>query len=333
MTLRIIKDKEVWDNFVNESPYGYLFHKWDFLNTMEKYSKFNLRTYGIFNRDELIAIFPLFFEKMWGLKMVFSPPPHAGVPYLGFVVNKNYDDLKQNKKEGILNLIADEIDEEIKDFNSNYLSFSLIPNFLDIRSFKWKGYETRNNFSYVIDLRKNLDEIYDGFTKTCRKQIKKAESNNLSYLKSDDISIFYNMLVERYKEQGINVPIFNKKYLLDLFKLYPKNLGLYYIHDYEGEIIGAIVTQEYKRFILWMGNSRIIDNIYGNEYIIWNLIKKAKLENYYELKIFGANLKRLCKFKSKFNPSLEIALVVYKKDILGKIVERAYYSIIRKRFF
>ena len=136
MTLRIIKDKEAWDNFVDESPYGYLFHKWDFLKVMEKYSGYSLHTYGFFKGDELEAIFPLFFEKIWGIRMVFSPPPHTGVPFLGFVVKKNYDDLKQNKKEGILNLIAGEMEKEIKLFSPNYIFISIVPNFLDIRSFK-----------------------------------------------------------------------------------------------------------------------------------------------------------------------------------------------------
>jgi hypothetical protein len=39
MAVQIIKDKELWNTFVDESPYGLLFHKWDFLNIMEKYAR------------------------------------------------------------------------------------------------------------------------------------------------------------------------------------------------------------------------------------------------------------------------------------------------------
>ena len=79
-----------------------------------------------------------------------------------------------------------------------------------------------------------------------------------------------------------------------------------------------------------MGNAKISNNIFGNEFIIWNLIKKAKGEGYNKLEITGANKKNLCQFKSKFNPSIELCYSIRKKSNLGRLAEMAYHNYIRR---
>jgi len=330
MAIKIIKNKDLWDTFVDESSYGLLYHKWDFLNIMAKHLGYNFIPYGIYKGDELIAIFPLFFKKLWGLKTIFSPPPQTGVPYLGFVVNKKYNNLKQNKKEGLLNLIANEIDEEIKNFSPNYVSISTVPNFLDIRFFKWNKYDIDIHFTYVIKLNRTINQIFGSFKKNLRNYIRRSERFGLELSENNDLSLFWELHKTRYEEQGINYPLVRIEYLKDLIKAYPQNIKLYYLQNNNREIIGAQVTQEYKTFSLWLGAPKI--KIYGNEWIWWKLIQKAKSENYKKFEILGANTKHLCMVKSQFNPSLEFYFAIYKKHILGKIAEWGYSSFIRRKW-
>jgi hypothetical protein len=338
MAVQIIKDKELWDAFVDESPYGLLFHKWDFLNIMEKHSGYKLFPYGIYKGDELIAIFPLFFKKLFGLKTIFSPPPKTGVPYLGFIVNKEYDNLKQNKKEGLLNLIVNEIDEEIKNFSPNYVLILTVPNFLDIRPLKWNKYNIDIHFTYVIDLNRTINQIFDSFKTNLRKYIKRSERSSLELSESNDLSIFWELHKTRYEEQGINYPLISENYLSDLIKAYPQNIKLYYLQDNNREIISTSITQEYKTFLGWQGlpKIKIYGNpkikIYGNEWMLWKLIQKAKSENYKEFDMVGANTKHLCMVKSQFNPTLEFYFAIYQKDVLGKIAEWGYSSFIKRRW-
>ncbi len=330
IAIKIIKDKDLWDALVDESPYGLLYHKWNFLNIIEKHSGYKLLPYGIYKGDELIAIFPLFFRKLWGLKTIFSPPPQIGVPYLGLVVGKKYDDLKQNKKEGILNLIMNEIDEEIKNFSPNYISISTVPNFLDIRPFKWNNYNIDIHFTYVIDLNRTLDQVWASFKTRLRTHIRRSDKFGLELSDGNDLSIFWELHKTRYEEQGINYPLLSMKYIRDLIDAYPQNIKLYYLKDNDKEIIGAVITQEYKSFSLWLGAPKI--KIYGNELMWWKLIKKAKSENYNKFEILGANTKHLCMVKSQFNPSLEFYFAIYKKHILGKIAEWGYSSFIKRKW-
>lgn len=330
MTVELIESKEMWNKFVDESPYGLVYHKWDFLKIVEKYTNYKFLPYGVFRGETLIGIFPLFHRKIAVINTVFSPPPKSGIPYLGFLTGSEYENLKQDKKETFLNQIVDEVNKEISLLSPSYVSINLVPNFIDIRPFKWQNYTINTQFTYTLDLCVDLDDIWMGFQSERRKQIKSAETYGLRFFKSKDVTTFYKTMYNRYKEQGLKFPLPNQAYLEELIAAFPDNIGVYYIHNENDVPVGIQLTQEYKRFITWMGNSRMGGKVYGNEYMKWNLIKLAKERNFHTLELSGANYKRFCGFKSKFNPSLEICYNVSKRDILGKVAEGAYRNFVKK---
>jgi len=332
MTVELIDSKETWDKFVDESPYGLVYHKWDFLTIVEKYTNYKFCPYGVFRGETLIGIFPLFRKKIAVINTIFSPPPRSGIPYLGFLTNPEYESLKQNKKETYLNQIVEEVNEVISSFTPNYISISIVPNFIDIRPFKWQDYTIDTHFTYSLDLSANLDTIWMDLKKETRKQIKSAESSGLKLTKSKDVTTFYNAMSERYKEQGLNFPLINQSYVEDLIATFPDQIGIYYVYDENDIPVSVQLTQEYKRFISWIGGSRTERPVHGNEYMQWNLIKLAKENNFHTFELSGAGLKRLCEFKSKFNPSLEVCYRVHKRDIYGKLAGLAYTSFIKQRW-
>jgi len=332
MSIELINDKTVWDSFVEKSPTGLLFHKWDFLNSIAKFTGYTLERYGIYDGNTLIALFPIFSRSLFGFKTLFSPPPQAGVPYLGFIMDSDYNSLKQDKKETRMSIIVDMLNKIVKDKNFNYISISLIPNFLDIRPFRWEYYETNMLYTYSIDLSQPCNEIFSGFKNTIRRQLKKAMSYNLFLEKSDNVSLFYSMETKRYNEQGLNFPLISQKYLENLLSLYPENFLLYYLYDDKENMKGAILTHEYNnQFLLLKGATKTEVNVGGNEFMIWELIKKAKRENYKYFDLVGANNKNLCTFKSQFNPSLDFTYSIKKQDRLGSLAETLYKQFIRKK--
>lgn len=331
MPVEKIKDKELWDGFVDESLYGLLFHKWDFLNIIEKHTGYKLLPYGIYKGEELVAVFPLFFKKSKGLKTIFSPPPQVGVPYLGFVMDQKYDTLKQDKKENYMNIVADEINEEIKKFSPNYVAISTVPNFLDIRAFKWNGYSVEPHYTYVIDLEKSLDGIWNDFKSECRKQIKNSDNLFSSLQETYDVNTFYDIFKARYNQQRLNFPLISPEYAKAIITKFSKNIKLYFLYCGD-DIINIRINYKYKdRFMFWMGGVKPRKNMHSNEYLTWKFIKKAKIEGYKKFELSGAGVKRLCEFKSKFNPSVEISFNLYKKDAFGKLAEWAYLNFIKRR--
>jgi hypothetical protein len=331
MTVKAITDKALWDKFVDDSPYGMLFHKWDFLKTIEKHTGDTLLPYGVYKGDELICIFPLFLRKYMGMKMIFSPPPRTGVPNLGFVMSGTYDSLKQRRKESYINTAMDEIDQEIKKPSPNYISIATVTKFNDIRPFKWHEYTVNVLFSYVIDLTRPLEEIWQGFDMNCKKNIKLCEKFPLVSKESTDIKKFYGIMSDRYRQQGLNYPVLSPEYLKDLMDAYPENLKLYFLYNGD-EVVGIDLICQYKgRIMLWMGESIINKDIPANYFTRWEMIKKAKAEGFKEMEIEGANTKRLCANKSRFNPRLDRSFHITKKDALGKVAEWTYQNLLKKK--
>lgn len=332
MTIEIIKDGQLWDQFIDESPYGTLFHKWDFLKIVERHSGYRLNAYGAYKGERLIGIFPLFYKKTHGVKMLFSPPPRTGIYYLGFVLSKDYNNSKQSKKESELGIFSDEMEGTIEDLSPDYTLINTVPNFLDTRFFKWNDYFVEPNYTYVIDLGKSAEEIMGSFSRHLRRAIKSADGSGTRLGPGEDLSIFCDMQSRRYEEQGMIDPLISEEYFSDLVKAYPDNIKVYYLYERNGEVISALTTQEYKdRFQAWMGLTKTVEN--ANEQIVWNLIQLARERKYKKFEIIGANVKNQCPFKSKFNPSLETNYIIQKKNLRGMMAEWAYINLIKNRKF
>lgn len=323
--MEIIENREIWDSLVEYSPNSLLFHKWDFLKIIEEHSGYELLNFGIYDGEELVGVFPIFFKDTRLLKMAFSPPPKTMIPYLGYIMSNYYEKIEQSKKEHCLKALADGIDSELKIRSTGYFFASLAPSFLDARPFGWKGYEIRPYYTYIINLNIDLNDIWASYHKYTRRDIRKAEKSELMFDRSDDLSALYSLQERRYKEQNLESPIISMDYLEHLFKTFKDNLKIYTVCDKFGEILSASATVEFKKKVVgWMGADRT--KFHANEFLIWNLIKEAKKSGFEEYDLSGANIERLCQFKSKFNPRVEMNLKLFKKNQVGRTAEWVYQN-------
>ena len=94
-------DAEEWDTIYCQSPHGTIFHQWNWLKITEKHTQTKLYPLIGMKGEIPVGIFPLFFQKKGPIPMVFSPPPHAVLFYLGPVL-VGYETIKQEKKEIII---------------------------------------------------------------------------------------------------------------------------------------------------------------------------------------------------------------------------------------
>jgi hypothetical protein len=333
MTVEIIRDKDTWDSFVDESRSGLLFHKWDFLRITEDHTGYRFLPYGIYKGEELISVFPLFCKNVHGLKTAFSPPPlQAVIPYLGFVMGKEYDLLKQSKKESFLEMISEDINTELGDFSPSYLSVTLVPEFLDIRHFIWNRYSAKVHYTYTVDLTQPSEDIWSSFHYKLRNSLKKASAAGMELVRETDISPVYQALSDRFSQPSMNIPMISKRYFEDLFRAYPQHLGIYSLYDRSGELVGTVTTQEYKRFLLWMGTPRMENAGNGNAYLQWLLMLKAQENGFSRFENIGANTRNLNYFKSKFGFCISVYLELYRKNTLGTLAEWTYSNIINKNW-
>ncbi len=326
MGIEQIDDKARWDSFVQKSPYGQLFHHWDFLKIVERHTGFQLLPYAITKGEHIIGILPLFYRNTMGVRSMLSPPPKTGIPYLGLLMDATYAGLKQYKREHILHIIAEDVHAEMDGYSPNILSISCPPSISDIRSFVWSGFSVEPLYTYVFDLRQGQENIWKGFSVRRRQQIRDAEKRRLEIAVSDDVSRLYEMVSGRYDEQGLSSPFRSVDYLRDVCAAFPENLRTFSVLD-AGEVTSAVLVVQYRDVKLWVGGARSDNN--SNEFLIWEVIKEAQRQGYDSCEFIGANTQNLCQFKSQFNPSLELYFRIARKDIRGKLAESAYMKMVR----
>ena len=188
MAVELLEDKKRWDQFVEMSPQGLLFHKWDFLKTVERHSKYQFLPYCVYAGDELRCIFPFLVGRHTGLTVMRSPPPHTQIPYLGPAFDPSVQALKAGTREKIFDQVTAELCKEIDKIAPNLVSITTVPNFLDVRFFIWKKSSEHLRFTYTIDLERSLDEIWASFSKSCRQRIKQVSGHSPEIQQTNDVS-------------------------------------------------------------------------------------------------------------------------------------------------
>ena len=325
--VRIARNEEIknWDSLIEASSYGTIFHLLDWLRIAEKHTNSKLYPLIGLKGEEVIGVFPLFYEKKGPLKMVFSPPPKVAIPYMGPVL-LGYDKLKQEKKESVIMDFVTGVDNFIhKEIKPDYIHFTLPPDLIDCRPFKWLWYQANPVYTYLIDISGSLSDLEADFSIQARRNIKKAEKDGMSAElgSKEELEILYNMLYNRYAKQERKIPI-SKDYLLDVFdKYFPKNLKVFIIR-YQDDIVSGGVKLCYKdRIIDWIGQPKTTMRT-ANDFLHWSIMKWG-IENkchYYE--ILGANTLSISQFKSKFNPKLSVYFELKKATVFGTVAEKIY---------
>lgn len=312
MNLKIATDKdaEEWNKLVESSPYGTIFHTWNWLKIVEKHTKSKLYPLIGMKGTTPIGVFPLFYQKKKFVKLVFSPPSRALLLYLGPLV-VDYDKLKQSKRESILWELYREVHNFSKsELNYNFLRIRSPPGMIDGRVFRWDGYDTKPLYTYFISLRKGSDFVWDGFESQLRKDIRKTQREGviIEQGSKEDLEFLRTSLARRFTEQGMK-PSDYTGYLLDIYdSFYPENFKIF-VARYNGKRVGGLTLLCYtNKASLWMGIPKTtLKGIYPNDLVVWESIKWACENGYKQYEIMGAgDDPRLRHFKSKFNPELSI---------------------------
>jgi len=317
MVVELLENKTRWDQFVDTSPQGLLFHKWDFLKTVEKHSRHRFVPYCVYSGEQLRCIFPVFIGRDHGLTVVNSPPPNTQIPYLGPAFDPSVQALKASAREKIFDQVTSEICREIDKIASNLVSFTTVPNFLDVRFFIWKKYEEHLRMTYAIDLDTSLDKIWASFSKGCKRGITKLSTHSPELQQTDDISLLLDIWRGRFSERGLQVPLLSDSYLKELVAAFPQDVTVYNL-IIDGRLATSIVfcVLQKERYHWWIGGVNIRKDLSAVDYLIWEIAKRAKSEGFKKLDL-GEDVPCLS-YKTKFDPILEPFLTLKKADMLYK---------------
>lgn len=290
-------------------------------------------TYGFFKTDELFCLFPVFYKQQYSVKMLFSPPPRASIPYLGYALKDTFYDFNQEKQEEYLKIIYDDFSKTLEQLNPDYIFISFMPDIIDTRQLIWGGYDVNVNYTYILDLSSDIDTIWKGINIKKRSKIRKAEELNIKIVETDKSDLVFGMISKRYIEQGLTIPLYSKDYLNELRALFPDNICIHLVKNGEDIVGSEVVLWHNDTYMDWLGSVRPEGKIPVNELLTWENIKKCKQEGILKIDFVGANKEGIATYKSKFGPKLTAFYTVRKQNIRGKFAESVYLRLLKRRFF
>ena len=122
-------ESRIWDEFIDRSENGTIFHKYGWIQAAENHSKTSF--YPLVREksgEGIISAFPVFIAKKILFKILFSPPSGCVIPELGPVFH--FRSSKQHRIESDLNHTIEAYDSYIKknyDPDYYYILTNLIP--------------------------------------------------------------------------------------------------------------------------------------------------------------------------------------------------------------
>jgi hypothetical protein len=325
-------DAKEWDTIVSKSLHGTLFHQWNWLKITEKHTQMKLYPLIGIKGSTSIGVFPLFLQKMGPVRMVFSPPPHASLFYLGPVM-AGYDTLKQEKKE--INYIdfQKSVEHFINNYlKANYISISLSPALQDPRPFIWSGYSFEPQYDYVIDLSHGCDYLLQTLDKKGRQNLNHAKKRGITVEMGGEkeYAKILDLIDIRYAQQGKNVTE-SREYYLDIYDAYKQNLKIF-VAKVDGEVVTGSIDFQYRdTHYSWIGNPKPKNRISPspNDLLIWESVRYAYEQGFrYYVTMNAAGNKRLHSYyASKFDPELKAHFSMKKHSYLTGILEKVYTNI------
>jgi len=218
-----ISDK-VWDEFVQQSDNGTLFHTRKFLSYHPK-NRFIDSSIVILKKDILFSVFSAVKKEKDG-KIILSS--HSGASYGGFVHKQNLNleesfalvesliSFSKNSNFDSIELTHTPMIYQTK--YSNYLDFALIKN-----EFEYK----KREISSVVQLDISEGELLNTFRATARTATKKSMKLGIEIKQCDDFEDYYEILKMNLGMRHNVQPTHTLEELTKLKKLFPNEIRLW----------------------------------------------------------------------------------------------------------
>jgi hypothetical protein len=326
--IRTLKKDEykMWDELVESSPHGTIFHKLDWLKIVERHTNSRLHLFVGYKGDEVVAAIPFFYHRKYCFKILSSPINNAMIQNLGPFI-PNYGELKQDKREYYFREFQKKLDKYIYTrINPQGIAITTSPNLIDVRPYIWLKYQIIPRYNYIKNI-EDLDLIWKLFKSTLRKNIHNAEKKGVEIIEDniDGYGSIIQFLSKRLEEQEQRLPT-SKEYMLDIYNaFYPNNLRVF-ISRYKGKKVGGIIFTTYRdKVSIWIGATRAdLKGIYPVDLLQWKIIEWANKNGFKYCEILGANVPSISYFKSRYNFDLDTYYSVEKLSPEFKIVANAF---------
>ncbi len=304
-------NKKKWKKIIIKSPDSTIFHTPEFVGIQRE----------VFNIDVNILIsekcvFPIFRDKIGIFPIYGSPLPETGSFYGGpvCVSEVDYSKIFKNMKFGI-----------VEDFFSIF--FLKTP--CNVQMNLPKNYEYESVRNYILEISRDIDDIWKKLNKKTRNAIRKAEKSGvrveIGYI--EDLPYYMPMIKDVIKRSP-HTPI---PYEM-MRKAIERDIGKLFIAYYKNKPVSGGIFLTFKDTVTYWSGASLSDfrRYQPSNLLHWEVIKWAVDEGYKYYDLGGAEIPSIAKFKKGWGGREVYYYRVYKKNFLTKL-SQIVYRVLRKR--
>jgi hypothetical protein len=315
-----------WNSYVERSPHTSIFHHSEALDILAEQSGATLHPLVGYKGQEPVGLLPLFETTLGPFTTVHSPPPHLDVFSLGPAL-LNFEKLKRRKSERRHRQFVESslawIDTHL---DPDYLDIRTVDRYHDVRPFKWNDFDVTPTYTYILDISRDAETLLSNFSRDARSNIRNTDDDayEIEEGDADAVNFIIGQIRERHDEQGEEYRI-TPQFAKSLYHRLPAETVRPYVISVEGERVGGVLALEYGDTVYrWQGGAKHDVDVPVNDVLDWHIIQEAKSRGRKRYDLVGANLPRLCKYKSKFGPAASAYYTAQRKSSRMSIATEAY---------
>ncbi len=296
----ILEDTTIWDNFINSSNNGTLFHYRSFLNYHENID-FDDNSLLFYKNNQLIALLPAILRNNEFIS-------HPGISFGGLLY-------KQKISFADTQLIIKSLVQYITQMGCRKITITTPPSFysktpsdyiefcLISVGFKYNRLELSN----ILKLGSDFDALYKSYRPSARQADRKATKFGVDIKQSNNFNAFYQILSKNLSLRHDVKPTHTLSEIKKLKELFPEKINLF-TANLDGEIIAGVINficndntvlAFYISHNIEFQNARPLNMLFSH---IFKWAIRNKYE-YYDFGLFTVNGKpnlSLARFKESF---------------------------------
>ena len=283
------KDKNAWNKVAYQSPEATYAHTWEWKEVVEKGLGLSSICLIAEDKNEIVGIFPAFLkpklEDFKILKVDLDLINKFQVLWSPLDLTWDYGGpcIIPGTNEQIINDFIIEMEKLCK--NRNITDIKISPFSENISQyFILNNYKEKERLTYVIDLTKSKEDLWNGIQKSTRRYINKAKKNGLEVFENNSengIKALYELMVELEQRENIYTPAY-KFFETVLEEMVPNNLAKFYTVKYETKNIGGALVFCFKDVVTFRYGiaSEKYRSLYPHYLMHWKRIEESKLGGY-----------------------------------------------------
>lgn len=324
----LVDDYMRWDELVDDSLQGTIFHKSFWLETCSRALTKSLRIFGCYEQHQLVAGCSLFVSPSKTGLYKRAESTVGMSPYGGLLLSRPLT-TSVRRIEEFHNAVISSL---TKTFTEQGFQVALInnsPAMKDVRPFTMNGWTSRVFYTYYFD---TTNDIEGKISKEVRRTVRKARDANITIkrLMNPDPETFSRLFSMTFRRQKLEPPFGTEFFTQTLDKLTSQRAGEMWIAELPGgeAACAEVIVWDTKRAYRWAAATNTDHRETGAvTLLLYEIFKSLKERSFTEIDLMAAIMPNLAKFISGFNPTLVPYYPVEKKTWLARNSDRAYAAL------